>query len=424
MKESNNIKIVISLATILLCLTTNIVLAKGKIDVTSGKQQMEKGQETEITVNIDNTSVASMTLQIYFDMAKLEYVPKTENANLAQNRVIYIWANSSGENKERQSKEIEKFTFRAVQEGTANVIVTGEFYDESGNKIDIDDGSIEVKIGKQENRENNTIDDEPNENVSSDNTNLKIMRLSEVGISPDFQKDIKDYYFIADNTIHQLEVTAIPENKNAKVTITGNTNLKIGKNMIKIEVISEDKTKKSIYTIHVTKTDNMELANSNLENLAVREAMIFPSFDSNITEYQMEIGSDITKLDILAIPENTNASVSIIGNEELKTGDNMIIVNVVAPDKITSKKYKIKAHKRNEQEEIEARKEEKSQTEQLSSILANEQIQDENQNRSESNNKNEPNKKINIWSIMIGAIIIGGSCFITFIYFKTIKKKE
>ena len=49
--------------------------------------------------------------------------------------------------------------------------------------------------------------------------------------------------------LESLEVTAIPENPNATVTVTGNRNLKIGKNLIEIHVVSEDKTKEEVYKI-------------------------------------------------------------------------------------------------------------------------------------------------------------------------------
>lgn len=383
-----------------------IVFAKEMIEVTSSKKIVEKGEEFEITVGVNNTSIASLTLQIYFDIAKLEYLNRTKNSNFSQNRVIYTWVDSLGGETNSESNEIEKFTFRALQDGIANIVVTGEFYDKNGNKIEIDDGSFQIQVGSKENEQEEN-DSEQVEQVSSDNTNLKIMRINEEGISPEFQKNIKEYYFIADMSIDRLNITAVPENKDATVTVTGNTNLKKGLNVIKINVQSADKTKKSAYTIYVTKTDNKELSNSNLENLAVREAMLFPSFDANITHYEIEVATDIHAVDILAVPERTGATVTVEGNDKLEIGDNTITINVAAEDGITNKKYIIKAHRRSEQEEITAKEEQEKGAQQLAAILANEQ-EENNQVDGENELNNKKMKTVDIITIVLLVIVVIG----------------
>lgn len=383
-----------------------IVFAKEMIEVTSSKKIVEKGEEFEITVGVNNTSIASLTLQIYFDIAKLEYLNRTKNSNFSQNRVIYTWVDSLGGETNSESNEIEKFTFRALQDGIANIVVTGEFYDKNGNKIEIDDGSFQIQVGSKENEQEEN-DSEQVEQVSSDNTNLKIMRINEEGISPEFQKDIKEYYFIADMSIDRLNITAVPENKDATVTVTGNTNLKKGLNVIKINVQSADKTKKSAYTIYVTKTDNKEVSNGNLENLAVREAMLFPSFDANITHYEIEVATDIHAVDILAVPERTGATVTVEGNDKLEIGDNTITINVAAEDGITNKKYIIKAHRRSEQEEITAKEEQEKGAQQLAAILANEQ-EENNQVDGENELNNKKMKTVDIITIVLLVIVVIG----------------
>ncbi len=212
------------------------------------------------------------------------------------------------------------------------------------------------------------------EKIESNNTNLKILRLNHVGITPEFEKEIKEYYFLADMSINELEVTAIPENEKANVKITGNTDIKEGLNTINIEVESEDKTKTETYKIYVTKTDNKELANSNLENLAVRQGTLEPPFQADITHYYIEIANDVSKLDILAISQNMNAEVTLEGNDELEIGDNIIIVSVTAENGTTNKKYVITAHRRSEQEEFEKEAEREEQQEQLEILLENDEV--------------------------------------------------
>lgn len=250
---------------------------------------------------------------------------------------------------------------------------------------------------------------------TSNSAHLSILRLNHEGISPEFQKDVKEYYFVADTTLQNLEVTAIPENPNATVTVTGNTNLKIGKNIIEIHVISQDKTKEETYKIYVTKTMNIELANANLEILAVREGFLNPEFDYNITNYKVEIPNDTEKVEILAIPQSQKATVSIIGNNEMKVGNNTIQINVIAEDRITNKKYELLVHRRNEQEQLQYEQETESGAEKLSAIL------EEQKNNNNDVDEIKQNGKGNIiW--IIGIIVLGIIIIVVVIYM--IKKQK
>ena len=402
---------------------SKFVLAQDGIEIILNEQNIKKEEELEISVKLNDKSISSCTLQIYFDITKLEYLNKTENANLTQNRIIYTWVDKNAGKVQRTSDVISNFNFKALQNGTANIVVTGDFYDSNGKKVEIEDSSIQIQIGELEAQESseNENNNQDEEKISDDNTNLKIMRIGREGISPEFRKDIKEYYLIADNSVKELNITAIPENAQATVKITGNKNLKQGLNTINIQVQSKDKAKTSDYKIYVTKTNDQENANANLENLAIRQEMLFPSFDNNITQYEIEVANDIEKLDILAVPEKINAKIQIIGNDGLKIGNNYIQVIVTAENGITTKKYGIKAYKRNEQEEIKAKEEQKQQTEKISTILAN--IQEEEQVKEV--NEIEENKDVNKLSniIIIAIIIILTLSVFAIIFFIRNKKK-
>lgn len=225
------------------------------------------------------------------------------------------------------------------------------------------------------------------QSVDEDNVFLKIMRINKEGIEPDFEKEITEYYIVIDENIEKLEITAISENPEATVEILGNNNLVNGINNIKIIVKSKNETNVKTYNINVTKTSNPEKANANLENLAIENVILFPEFQTRITEYKAEIANDVNKINILAIPENQESEISIAGTETLKEGMNEIIIKVLAENKITEKKYVIKVYKRNAQEEIAelARKEENKQK-----IM---QIAEQNQ---EENNIKKVNSEIEI----------------------------
>lgn len=394
----NRIKILIAFF-LTLFLNTNICSAQSQIKIISEKEIIQKDETVEIKIEINDIPIAAFTLEIYWDNSKLEYMQGPENSNYSNNRILYTWVNNNGRNM--QTVDVGTFVFKGIEDGTANITVTGEFYNETGEEIEIESSSLEIAIGETENVEQ-IISEQSN--VSADNTNLRIFRLNHEGISPEFQKDIKEYYFVTDKAIENLDVTAIPENSKSTVTITGNRNLQMGENTITIAVEAEDKSKTSEYKIYVTRTKNLELANANLETLAIRQATLNPEFDSNMTQYKAEIANDINKIDILAIPQRQNATVTILGSEEMQIGHNKIEVTVLAEDGITSKKYYIDIYRLNETEEIQKQEQKEVEAERLSAILE-EQVNNKNE---EEINIEEKNKKtvLGISILILLAIIL------------------
>lgn len=403
MKKLN--KIFILLILIFTIFLNHKIVHAEEMQIISNKNEVEAEEEIEINIEIRNPQIQALTLEIYWDKSVLEYVSGPEHSNNLGNRIIYTWINENGENYE--TINVETFLFKAIQNGTANITVTGEFYNINGKELKINDSSLEIKVGKKEKE----IEELPpqNENVPAGNSNLAILRLNEEGISPEFNKDIKEYYFTINSSLTNLEIIAIPENSEANVTITGNNNLKMGENVIEIKVESQDKTNTSIYKIYVTKTNNLELANANLETLAVRQGALEPEFESNITKYRAEIANEIDRIDILAIPQKEKATVKILGNGEMKEGNNKIEIIVLAENGTTSKKYEINVYRRNLEEQQKYEEERQYQAKKLSAIL---EEKEENQNQTNeqnadkiANNQGEQ-KRNNKFFIILPAIII------------------
>lgn len=252
-----------------------------------------------------------------------------------------------------------------------------------------------------------------------DNTSLKIMRTNNENIVPNFDKVIFEYYLTVDNNTNSLDLTAVPENENSKIEINGNQNFKQGNNVVEIKVISPNGTSNS-YKIYVTKTNDIENANTNLETLAIENVLLYPYFDTTITKYNVSVDNDVEKLNILAVPEDINAKVSIEGNDVLNVGDNTIIVNVLAEDGVTFRKYEIIAHRRNETEQETFEEKEEEEAEQLEVLLSEyseENIENNEINNNESDNKN--NDKLVLLFIIIGLIIV----FVIWVIYLKKKKK-
>lgn len=183
-----------------------------------------------------------------------------------------------------------------------------------------------------------------NNNVSTKSSNnyLKSLQVSEEGLSPNFNKNKISYSLSVSEKVTSLDVTALAEDSNAKVYVSGNTDLKDGDNTVYITVTAQNGAKRT-YTILVNKSADPEKANSYLANLIIKDMMLSPEFSNEVLEYDggtMKMSGD--KLEIYAYPASDNAKVEIIGNENLVDGENTVTIKVISEDGTSTKEYVIK----------------------------------------------------------------------------------
>lgn len=260
--------------------------------------------------------------------------------------------------------------------------------------------------------------------ADSSNAFLDSLHLNKEGISPDFQKEVTEYYLVVDENTEAIEIIAIPENRNATVEIQGNNSLQKGENTIEILVTSENKNSQRKYRVHVTKINNLDEANANLETLAVENDTLIPEFQEAQTQYTVSVSNTTEKLNLLAIPSNSEAKVRIIGNENLKEGNNNIEIEVVAPNGKTSKVYVINAYKRTATEEASYQEQLQNEIVKANEVshkhnLANEvnptktietKLEEEEQGEEEKTKNNEKNLAETLISVVgiILAFIVAG----------------
>lgn len=377
------------------------------LKIENDKKEVYLDETFKIYVDIGDISVSAYTLNLYFDNSKLEYAEGPENTNILNNRIITIWYDEKGGINPKKNEQIAEFTFRAIEEGNINFNLSGEFFDKDGNVLNVNEANIQLKIkGIEESKDDNQ--EEKEDLTTSNDSSLKILRLSEEGIVPEFLPDIKDYYFVTNKDFTNLNITAIPNNSDANVRINGNDNLNEGINKITIDVISKDKTSKSTYTINLTKTKNVEDANANLETLAIENVLLEPIFDTNTLNYKASVSNNIENLNIFAVPENTNGKVEIEGGSNLKEGTNIVNIKVTAPNGFSFRNYQVIIHRRTLEEDEKYQEEQEASAKKLSTILEEqeniENIKEENnKEEAEENKKNDVIKKV---IIVIGLMII------------------
>lgn len=172
------------------------------------------------------------------------------------------------------------------------------------------------------------------------NRNLKTLTVSGYDINPVFNKNTVEYYLTVSNDVTSLKVTALPENDAAKVTITGDTDLKGIENDILITVKSEKGLTKT-YKIHVTKQKESSIS---LKTLEIEDAKFETEFSSKKYNYNIEVNqAEVEPLKIKAKANIDSANVEIIGNDSsLAVGANIITILVSKDNEVVTYQLNVK----------------------------------------------------------------------------------
>ena len=204
-------------------------------------------------------------------------------------------------------------------------------------------------------RVSTTDDTEDSENEASE------ARLSNLGIRPEeydfsgFQRDTTSYSVEVPNNVTEVEVYAEPVSSSAQVTGTGTVALNEGINTIEIKVTAEDGTEMT-YTLEVTRLASTEeeepetTESLSLSSLVIKNFNLSPDFDPETYEYTIGLREDIDSLEIEAKANNSNATVEIVGNENLKDGENIITILVSNAETEEYATYQIIVNKNAESE--------------------------------------------------------------------------
>lgn len=88
-----------------------------------------------------------------------------------------------------------------------------------------------------------------------------------------------------------------------------------------------------ISSSYLTTEKPEESNNKNLESLTLGDGLeLTPAFSSDVTEYTLTVGDDVTSIDVTGVAEDENAKVEVTGNDNLLMGENTIEIKVTAED--------------------------------------------------------------------------------------------
>ena len=344
-------KVYLTLAFIfVLCLLLPMskVFAAGSITV-GGASSATIGNNFNVTVNLSGDTFGTAGGYFKFDASKVSYVSSSgATYNSANGR--FGWTDSTGAGK--STGTILTLTFKAIAEGPATFSITGQ----EGMNVD---ASAELNPGTS--GRTVTINPVPVEVPKSTIAYLKGITTTPSGYSPKFNKDTLSYSMNVGKDVTEVKISATKEDSKSTYSVSGNKNLKAGKNTIKITVTAEDKKTKKTYTITVNKeaggeepvveTPEVEVVPLGLKSLEVKDVILSPVFGKDIMLYTCEVESNVDRLEITALADVLNiedATIEILGNENLKPGENTITILVKSKDGETIVTYQLMVNKKEE----------------------------------------------------------------------------
>ena len=189
----------------------------------------------------------------------------------------------------------------------------------------------------------------------NEDENASDATLTNLGIRPKeydftgFKTGTTSYSASVPNNVEKITIYASAKSDKATITGLGSKTLKVGMNKCEIKITSEDKKVTKTYVINVTRKEkeeepeeepeeekNEERNEDNeksdlkdgLKSIEIEGYELIPSFSQDINSYKVKIPSSTGKLEINTETTGENIEVEIAGNEELKTGENIITILV------------------------------------------------------------------------------------------------
>lgn len=162
----------------------------------------------------------------------------------------------------------------------------------------------------------------------NNNNNLASLEVYGYEIAPEFEKDTILYTLTVENNVQTVMVGAVPEEKTSKVEGTGEINLQVGLNKVQVVVTSEAGSKKT-YTIEITKkasSDNL------IKELEINNGSLNEEFRPEQNNYTVNLPYSDTSLDLNIILNDPSSTYEVVGNENLKVGENEVKIIVTAED--------------------------------------------------------------------------------------------
>ena len=210
--------------------------------------------------------------------------------------------------------------------------------------------TFSVKVTAEDNKTTKTYTliitrNSKDEDQSSDATLKELeIRPKEYDFSG-FKSNKYDYSVIVDNEVDKINIYANATNSKSTITGDGEKELKVGENKFEVVVTAEDKKTKKTYNLNITRKeeDAEKKDDKGIKNIKIGNYQLTPAFDPQKYEYEVQIKEIVDKLDVKVETDDENIETEIVGNNNLKKGDNIITILVTDKKQNTTTTYQINA---------------------------------------------------------------------------------
>lgn len=301
------------------------VTGVGKVSLTTGENTIS------VVVTAEDNSTSTYTIVVTRE--------KSNNANLASLTLSggYVF-------NEPFHKDTTHYTV-TVPNSVSKITVSATLEDKSATVTGT--GEASLTTGKNTIPVTVTAEDKTTKTYTIDitrelssNTNLKALSSSDGLINPTFNKNTKDYTLTVPYEVENATITATAEDGSASVSVTGNTNLKVGTNNVTITVTAEDGSTDT-YKVVVTRQPSSNNYLQTLEVIDKNNVNYIDPFSKKNLVYTFTVMNDIDEVVIKATAEDATTTVTGTGTKSLKVGENNFIVTSTSGDG-TAREYVLK----------------------------------------------------------------------------------
>ena len=238
MKNFKSLKFILT-TFVLVCAFAFSAFA-GTAVIQFGDPKVTRDKVFNVACKVKSTDVRLKTadISVQYDPKMIEFMEGTDSEGGAGT----VRINGKGVGASSGSRTLEyQLKFRALYAGTTNItILDQEVTDTTDNLVNVTKlGSSKVTINPS--------------NTQSNNANLSTLEFSPGELDRTFDPSILSYNTEVNADVDRLNLSAITEDKDARVAISGNENFQTGMNKVTIDVTAPDGKTKKQYVLNVTK---------------------------------------------------------------------------------------------------------------------------------------------------------------------------
>ncbi len=319
---------------IFLTLTTLCVIAPNKVKastliIKADKGTLKPGESTMVTVSSDSKGRVNLKV--------------SSNAEITGDRVSL---NGDSQSFKLTAKQAGKVTLTATPQKPMTL---------NGNEVTLNPATCTLNI----------VEGEENKNNQSTN-----VTLANLGIKPNdfkgFSPNKNEYFVTVPTDVKSIEIYAKKGKEGQKIEGIGKKELQEGKNTFNITVTAEDGKTSNTYVINITRETtatenitskeetNIELG---LKTLKIEGVSLVPEFKKDVYEYETKLIGEKETLEIETEALDESEKIEILGNENLKEGQNIISILVSDQEGENTITYQITVNKSLVDKEKEAKAE-------------------------------------------------------------------